>query len=499
MKARHAARTGSSGRHLGVWHRLGILGLVCLGLHFAEGHARAQSPETQARIQALLKELHAELQRLQAYLAHADQVLRMQVFQGALNLEEAARRLQELGQNVYRRSFTETDLNALLTTHRATTQAYFQRIEAAINASRQWPPGRAPAEWQAQARGQLQRAAQEYAAKIGREDVVPELRRANEALGWAWGFAGLPPHLDHFGGERERVLGAIPSRLSQILPEAAGATTAGPPSSGPAGPGTVAAIQPGGPPAADPLERGNALLQQGQWREALGAFDEALRATPASTDAQVGRGRALNALGDLPGARQSYETALRGRPDVQYLRTWLAELWLADGDYRRADALLQDELQRFPSAWAYSYLGTLHLLQGRQADAAQAMVTAIRLDPAIANQRYTNGSFLGGLGQDRRAVVEFSSVVLLDPNLAGAYYGLGVHAARLGATAQAIEAYEAYLQRDASSEWAQRARQELARLRGQAPVPNPAGHPPGLGQACPPGTTRVPGGCVPLR
>lgn len=79
-----------------------------------------------------------------------------------------------------------------------------------------------------------------------------------------------------------------------------------------------------------------------------------------------------------------------------------------------------------------------------------------------------------------------------------AYFGVGVSSARLGATAQAIQAFEAYLQRDASSEWAQKAREELARLQAQAPVPNSAGHPLWLGGPCSPGTTLVQGSCLPV-
>ncbi len=258
---------------------------------------------------------------------------------------------------------------------------------------------------------------------------------------------------------------------------------------------------PGGAPVfATALQQGYALLQQGRFQEALAAFDEALRAEPASVDAQIGRGRALNALGNLPEAIRAYEAALRARPSLAYLRAWLAELWLASGDQGRAQALLQEELRLFPnSAWARSYEGTLHLLAGREAEARQAMAAARRLDPAVVGQRYANGVTLGTSGQARRAAVEFSSVLALDPSVSGAYFGLGLYLAQLGQRAQAIQAFEAYLQRDATSQWATRAQGELARLRAGTPVPNPAGHPPELGQVCPEGTTAVLGGCLPLR
>ena len=93
------------------------------------------------------------------------------------------------------------------------------------------------------------------------------------------------------------------------------------------------------------------------------------------------------------------------------------------------------------------------------------MAAALWLDPAVAVQRHANGDFLGRTGQYRRAMIEFVSVLVLDPNAASAYFGYGVAAARVGDVPQAVAALEAYLQRDPSSEWAQRAREELARLR----------------------------------
>jgi len=88
----------------------------------------------------------------------------------------------------------------------------------------------------------------------------------------------------------------------------------------------------------------------------------------------------------------------------------------------------------------------------------------------------------------------------MDPRVAGAYYGLGFSLAQVGAPAQAIQALETYLQQDPSSEWSQRAREQLARLRAQAPVPGPGGGAPGPLTGCPPGSVPILGGsCLPVR
>jgi hypothetical protein len=201
----------------------------------------AQPVESDPRVQALLSQLAEELRRLDAYLPYADQLLRMQVVQGAMSADQAAQRLREVGLTVYRQSYTDDALRTLLDSHRAAAQDYFRRVEAAVAASRQWPAGRSPADWQAQARSRLQDAARDYAALSARvQDVSGALGSANEVLGWAWGHATLPPNLSHFAGQRARVTGAIPSRLPQILPEAVARVWPG----AAAGPGPV-----GGPPS----------------------------------------------------------------------------------------------------------------------------------------------------------------------------------------------------------------------------------------------------------
>ena len=124
------------------------------------------------------------------------------------------------------------------------------------------------------------------------------------------------------------------------------------------------------------------------------------------------------------------------------------------------------------------------------------MATAMRLDPNTAGYRYQNATFLSGTGQAHRALLEFAAALQLDPNLVGPQYGMAFEYARLGRPGQAIQAYEAYLALDGTSERAQRARQELMRLRGQSAVPDPTGRPPGGMLSCPPDSVATASGCV---
>ena len=583
-------------RHLRVLWIAAIL--LAAGLLSAPLPGAAQ-PDPYARLEATLRELAAELARVQRYLALYDAIDRIAVSQGRLTPEAAAARLQAKARELYRKSFTDVELQQLRAQHRGASQTYFQGIEQAVAAGTRWPGG-ATDLYRDRAREELARLRQEYETWVGRGlDALPVLQDAVKVQGWTQGHPVPPPGLDPFAGQGGRIVGALPQPAHRALvaamepgaappgaaptgPTPPAGTTAAAPATGedehalwrrvyaantregyelylrqfprgqyadvaraalgqpapgtptvaapatpatPAPPATpvppgaslpgsvapVAPVAPATPPApltmpppsgaAALVARAEGLMGQGQYAAALTALDEAARTDPGFYQIHLRRGQALNALGDLAGAAQAYEALLRVASDFPNARAWLGELFLAAGDLGRARGILADELRRTPSSgWAWSFMGTIALMEGRQADAQQAMAEAVRLDPAVIGYRYQNGGFLANTGQHRRAVVEFTSVLAMNPGVAGAYYGLGFSLAQVGAPAQAIQALETYLQQDASSEWSQRARDQLARLRTQAPAPGPSGGAPGALTSCPPGSVPTLGGsCLPVR
>jgi tetratricopeptide (TPR) repeat protein len=523
----------------------------------------AQVPaDRQAKLDALRQQMATALLRVRAYLAYYDQINRLAVAQGRMTSAEADGRLRQKAAELSRQSYSDAELRRLVDEHRDAVRAYLQGIEQRIAGGGRLPGGGASDLDRSHARSELARLRREYDGWLARGlDPLPVLEDTARVLGWMMGSTRSPAELDPFAGQSSRLAGAFTDPRFQAMLRAAEAPTPSsrsatppvgpvtppsvspaappvspsptprvgpmPPTVGPSGPvpvpptvvlrpdGTIVLPPPGGEmrppvspgsttplpgPAPTTLAHAYALLSAGQYREALAAFDDILRGSPGSPDAHIGRGVSLNWLGDVQEARREYEGVVKAEPGRPQLRIWIAELSLALRDYGRAESALQEELRLFPpSAAAYSYLGTLRMMEGRQAEAAQTIAAALSLDPGIASARYGIGTALGSLGQDRRALIEFASVLALDPTFTAAYYAVGVYSARVGAAAQAIQAFEAYLQRDPSSEWAQQARQELSRLRAAAPLPNPAGHPLGLDQPCPPGTTFVLGGCLPTR
>ena len=101
--------------------------------------------------------------------------------------------------------------------------------------------------------------------------------------------------------------------------------------------------------------------------------------------------------------------------------------------YRRARLL---EPQSF--RWAY-YLGVVEAALGKNAEAAQTLRQAVRLDPDYASARIKLAESLLASGQVSRSREFYQTVLRQDPRLAMAHYGLGRLFTTGGDTAAAIE------------------------------------------------------------
>lgn len=88
---------------------------------------------------------------------------------------------------------------------------------------------------------------------------------------------------------------------------------------------------------------GNAAWRQGDWAQALSAYDEAVAQAPALVVAHLGRARCLVKLGDWGSAREAFATVLRLEPahysawlEAGHLCRQMGELHQAAGAYQRA-------------------------------------------------------------------------------------------------------------------------------------------------------------------
>lgn len=190
-------------------------------------------------------------------------------------------------------------------------------------------------------------------------------------------------------------------------PPAPSSTAARPPAS-PATPSPVAPVTTTPTPAPPALERGRALLAQGEMTAATAAFREALRAEPDLLEARAGLGAALAAVGDLDAAVEELRAGLRRQPDALPLRLALARVLVARQEWPAAREELERVLGAQPDSLDARYsLGVVRYAQGDVAGAIDAYRRVLAADPSQPDARYSLALVLKLAQRDGEATPEF--------------------------------------------------------------------------------------------
>lgn len=199
---------------------------------------------------------------------------------------------------------------------------------------------------------------------------------------------------------------------------------------------------------------------RGSNHAAAGAFEALLRRRPGRGDLWFQLGAVREASGDVAGAREAYQRALRtGNPgldaaDQQRAHARLGMLcWREDEAACAAmhwgsavegpDAALGSEAAAIGAAlgsldegsepaYAWAKLGEALLGYGELQEARRALENALALAPAYADAHAYLGYVLSLLGEGQDAVAHLEEAIGLAPDYALAYYLLGMHYVRLG-------------------------------------------------------------------
>jgi tetratricopeptide (TPR) repeat protein len=148
---------------------------------------------------------------------------------------------------------------------------------------------------------------------------------------------------------------------------------------------------------------------------------------------------------------------------------------LASGRKERARERLEvlvEQAPRSPEVWSTS--GDLHQSSGRVAEAEQAYLTAVALEPDEASWRVRLGLLLArryGGRRHREAAQELQRAGTLRPNWSELDYLLGTVLQESGEFDGALQAYADYLARSPEGEFAEDARQLLQDLERERPEP----------------------------
>jgi tetratricopeptide (TPR) repeat protein len=165
---------------------------------------------------------------------------------------------------------------------------------------------------------------------------------------------------------------------------------------------------------------GAALMNRGDFKEALAEFDRGLELDPGDAELYANRGQALFALDRLSEAEQALEEALELDPRLAQAQQHLGLL-------RYLDGRLDDAAERFiaakdanPSlAAAWLGLGKVRLRQKKVADAEEYLNEALRLDPRVVDAYDALACVLAETGRFPEAVA------VIDRGLARAGPGPG--------------------------------------------------------------------------
>lgn len=178
----------------------------------------------------------------------------------------------------------------------------------------------------------------------------------------------------------------------------------------------------------DPLGligEGHRAEERGDFRQALGLYDEAVALAPTLAKAHLNRGNALLALGDAAGAADAYRVALQHEPQSAAAHYNLGNACAAAQRLDDAFAAYRRAIELDPDfADAEVALGVLLEDQGRADEAAERYRRALRLKPGFAPVHGNLAAVLLKQGRLQEAVASYRRALEFDPGLKALHLGL---------------------------------------------------------------------------
>ena len=184
-------------------------------------------------------------------------------------------------------------------------------------------------------------------------------------------------------------------------------------------------------------------------KEAINAYNEAIRLKPDMAEAYNNRGVAKNALGQYKSALADFNEAIRLKSDNAEAynnrgnaKSGLRQYQVALADYTEAIRLKPD------MAEAYNNRGVAKNALGQYKSALADFNEAIRLKPNYVNAYNNRGVAKDALGQYEVALADYDKAIRLDPDYANAYNNRGVTKSKLGQHEVALADYDEAIRLD---------------------------------------------------
>lgn len=233
----------------------------------------------------------------------------------------------------------------------------------------------------------------------------------------------------------------------------------------------------------DHLARARVSLGHGDLTGAEQALELALGVAPDDVEALILLGHARGRQGQLGGAIQCYQDALRLDDASTPARFYLAEVLVRSGEVVRASSQLHLVLKRAPTYGpGFALRGDIALHHGDHRQAAADYCQAIRLETADAAIYERLGRAFLAIGDPAQALKALDGAIHLEPDLWDAYEAAAVLCEAVGWVARSRRYWDALTyvpgRRDAALEALRRVVGAIA-ARGRGDVDLP-GAPPEL-------------------
>jgi len=188
------------------------------------------------------------------------------------------------------------------------------------------------------------------------------------------------------------------------------------------------------------------MLSDGRAAEALDVLDK--HPAPAA-DHQALRGATLNALGRSEEAADALRRAVVLAPDNLFYLYDLAIVLLKIDAAPEASALIDRGRRKFPrSAKIHAAAGMIAYLSGKNAEAAHAYETAVKLEPGGADFQASLGDVYSAADRLQEAAHAYERALRLDPGNASYAVKAGRNLLKLQKTAEAETMFRQALRND---------------------------------------------------
>jgi tetratricopeptide (TPR) repeat protein len=164
------------------------------------------------------------------------------------------------------------------------------------------------------------------------------------------------------------------------------------------------------------IARGEGLMEQGWWRDAIGVFDAAIQLDPAIAAAYANRGSSHAALGEFPQAVADLSRAIELDPAQAVYYSNRARVYTILKDYEKAVADFDAAIYLNPEDYdSYLQRAILKADKLRQHDAALLDYNrAIELRPSSADAYYNRGRLYDHQSKFREALADFNRALELE-------------------------------------------------------------------------------------